>query len=246
MEKERELEHFRRKASELQRKIRKLKKKPELPSNVVKRLKKLEKKIDEGINTTRTVKAGGITKKEMKDIIRPLDRKLANIEQRVNQLEKGTKKSGAMTKELAKKLKERAKEHEREARMLESRKYGTKWKELTERLFDLRDEYPELSGAEKEKNEKERAKIWAVFCWDIDEGLFTEEAFKELLERGKMRQLKGKFEDIWPRYLEAKRMIEQAVTESRIAEETGLPVAFVKHLKKMYNKYLRKHKHEMV
>ena len=91
MEKERELEHFRRKASELQRKIRKLKKKPELPSNVVKRLKKLEKKIDEGINTTRTVKAGGITKKEMKDIIRPLDRKLANIEQRVNQLEKGRK-----------------------------------------------------------------------------------------------------------------------------------------------------------
>jgi len=59
MEKERELEHFRRKASELQRKIRKLKKKPELPSNVVKRLKRLEKKIDEGINTTRTVKAGG-------------------------------------------------------------------------------------------------------------------------------------------------------------------------------------------
>lgn len=61
-----------------------------------------------------------------------------------------------------------------------------------------------------------------------------------------MRQLKGKFEDIWPRYLEAKRMIEQAVTESRIAEETGLPVAFVKHLKKTCNKYLRKHKHEMV
>lgn len=56
-----------------------------------------------------------------------------------------------MTKELAKKLKERAKEHEREARMLESRKYGTKWKELTERLFDLRDEYPELSGRKKKR-----------------------------------------------------------------------------------------------